>query len=367
MKVAILGGGACGLVLANILEQNQIEYEVFEKSLVGRKILSSGNGKANIANLNVTLDSYNQRFGYELVKEYQDRLFQFFKSIHLLTKKDEEGRIYPYSESSLSVLNCLLKNKLKLVENFAVTSITKINHKYYINSVRGPFDLVVLATGSMASFLPKKQDGFYSYLDTIHLPIRKPTPSLVGFQLDCDFKKIAGVRVKCRASLLKDEQRIHQELGEVILKTDGISGICILNLSSKYARLKDKSNCFISLDLLPDVHPFEEGYSDLEGILHPKLVNYFKEHHLNLDQVHHFKFLIKDVYDFEFAQVVSGGVPLDEINPNLTLKQDSNFYIGGELLDVDGMCGGYNLMFAFACGLKIGEEICNIKSNRLKS
>ena len=359
MKVAIIGGGACGLVLANVLQDNQIEYEIFEKSLVGRKILASGNGKANLANLNIFPSAYNTLFGYKLVKNYQTRLFDFFKSIHLLTKHDEEGRIYPYSESSLTVLNCLLKKQLKIVENFPVQSITMVNHKYYINNVRGPFDYIVLATGSMASFIPKKQEGFYSYLDSMHLPVQKPIPSLVGFQLDCDFKRLSGVRVKCMATLMRQDEVIYQESGEVILKADGISGICILNLSSMYARLKDKTNCFISLDLVPNLKI--ENVEDLGGILHPKLVEYFKNETDVLEKIHNFKFKIKNVYDFEFAQVVSGGVPIEEVNENLTLKGNPHILIGGELLDVDGICGGYNLMFAFCCGLKIGDYLCSIK------
>ncbi|MDE6655377.1 MAG: NAD(P)/FAD-dependent oxidoreductase [Anaeroplasmataceae bacterium] len=179
MKVAIIGGGACGLMLANILEKNHISYEIFEKSLIGRKLLASGNGKANIGNINIDEKKYNHPFGYTLVKNYQAKLIEFWKEIGLYTKTDEEGRIYPYSESSLSVLECLMKKPLHIVENFPITSIHKLNQKYYLNEVRGPFDYVVITVGSIASFIPKKQQGFYDFLSSLNLKINSPTPSLV--------------------------------------------------------------------------------------------------------------------------------------------------------------------------------------------
>ncbi|MDE7263970.1 MAG: NAD(P)/FAD-dependent oxidoreductase [Anaeroplasmataceae bacterium] len=363
MKVAIIGGGACGLMLANILERQGISYELFEKSLVGRKILASGNGKANIGNINLTEEKYNHPFAYHLVKKYQNQLFQFWKDIGLYTKIDEEGRIYPISESSLSVLECLLKRPLHIVENFPVTSIHKLNQAYYLNEVRGPFDYVVLATGSIASFIPKKQAGFYSFLDSFGLNQSKIRPSLVGFKLSCDFKRLNGVRVKCVASLYQRKKLLYQETGEAILKVDGISGICIMNLSSIYARLKDKTDCELSLDLIPNISPVLVTHKDLIGLLHPKLVDYMNPYSIQQveELLHHFSFPIEGVYDFEFAQVVSGGIALEEITEQMNLSKAPNVYVGGELLDIDGMCGGYNLMFAFCSALKIGEELCNIK------
>ncbi len=363
MKVAIVGGGACGLALARILEEENIDYDIFEKSLCGRKLLASGNGKANLGNMNLSQDMYNAQFGYELVTKYHQKLLDFFKRIGLYIKVDKEGRIYPYSESSLSVLQCLMKRPLHRIENYPIQTICKINEKFYLNDVRGPYDYLVLASGSMASFIKKKQENFNSYLTGLQLKMKPTMPSLVGFKLDCDFKRLNGVRIKCVASLVQNQKKIYSEAGEVIFKIDGISGICILNLSSIYARLENKSHCTISLDLIPDLNLTDPTYDDLTGILHPKLVEYFMtvpKEKLQ-DMLHNFSFQIIGVYDYEFAQVVSGGIDLSEIKPTLQLKKDKHIFVGGEILDIDGMCGGYNLMFAFSCALKIGEELCNIK------
>ncbi len=363
MKVAIIGGGALGLTLANILEDNNIDYELFEKSLIARKLLASGNGRANIGNINITEDKYNNSFGYDLVFKHKENIFNFWKKIGLHIKIDEEGRIYPYCENSLSVLHCLTKKKLKIIENFNITSISKLNNKYYLNDVRGPFDYVIIAIGSIASFTPKKQTSFYNIINGLDIKINEISPALVGFKLNCDFKRVNGVRIKCLASLLQNDNIIYQENGEVILKNDGISGICIMNLSNIYSCLKNKNNCKISLDLLPNIDIKINKYDDLISLLNPKLIEYMSKYNINEINklIHNFNFSIVDVYDYEFSQVVNGGVSIDEINSNLSLKNDEHIYIGGELLDVCGMCGGYNLMFAFASALEIGESICNIK------
>ncbi len=363
MRVAIIGGGACGLLLANLLEEAKVSYELFEKSLIGRKILASGNGKANIGNIHLEPNQYNQPLGYELVSKYKDKLNAFWKRCGLYTKQDEEGRIYPLSESSLSVLQCLLRKNLHIVENYPITRITRMNQKFYLNEVRGPFDYVVLATGSIASFLPKKQQGFYDFLNGLDVQMTPLVPSLVGFKLVGNLKRLQGVRIKCNAKLIQKNTILYQESGEVIFKNDGISGICVLNLSSYYGRFKDKRDCRISLDLLPGMEVEVESHEALTGLLHPKLCDYLKD--IPIQQInslfHDFSFPIAGLYDFEFAQVASGGIALEEINDDFSLKKNPHIYVGGELLDIDGVCGGYNLMFAFCSALKIGEELCNIK------
>lgn len=363
MKIGIIGGGACGLVLANILEENNIKYELFERNLVGRKILASGNGKANIANRNIKKDSYNNDLGYLVSSKYQEKLFAFFDKLNLFIKSDSEGRIYPYSESSSTVLNCLLKRKLNIVENVPIHKIDKISGKYYLNDVRGPFDYLVLATGSFASFIKKKQEGFFNFLNNLDINLTKIYPSLVGFKVKEDIKRLNGVRLKAKVSLFQGTKLVYEEKGELIFKVDGISGICVMNLSSYYARLNDKSNCSINIDLASDINNKINSIDELEGLLNPKLADYIKMSRISdIDYfIHNFNLSIIGVYDYEFAQVLSGGIDISCVDKDLRLVKEPNIFVGGELLDVDGICGGYNLMFAFCSGLLIGEKICNIK------
>ena len=134
MKIGIIGAGALGLMLATLLEKEKIEYEIYNKGKIGRKILASGNGKCNISNQNIIDEAYfNNPYAINLVKKYQNDLFSYFNELNIYTKTDNEGRMYPLSESSLSVLNILLKhiNQNKIIDA-EITSISKKNDKYQI-------------------------------------------------------------------------------------------------------------------------------------------------------------------------------------------------------------------------------------------
>jgi predicted Rossmann fold flavoprotein len=348
MKVAIIGAGACGLMLANLLNEKKIDYTIFNKGKIGRKILASGNGRCNISNTNLNKNSYNNEFAYKLVNDNINDLFDLFNKLHIYTKSDNEGRLYPLSESSQSVLNILLKNisNDKIID-LEINSINKKNDKYYLNNSYGPFDKIIIAIGSNASYI--KPYNSINIINELNIKFNQFKPSLVGFKTSLKLKEISGVRQKGNVSLYKDDKLIHSEDGEFIFKDDGISGICIMNLSSYYQRLDDRSKTYIKLDLSPN-----NDYKYLDSVLNPKLLNYINKNNINY---HNFIIPIKDVYDFEFAQVSNGGIDISEINNNLSLKKDNNIYVGGEIIDVDGLCGGYNLMFAFTSAIIISKNI----------
>lgn len=350
MRIGIIGAGASGLLLATKLEKLNIDYMLFNKGKIGRKILASGNGKCNISNEMFKAESYHHNpLALNIVSNHQKELFDYFKELHIYTKKDDEGRMYPISESSLSVLNILLKNINKKVIDIEVDSIKKHKDEYYINEGYGPFDKIVICTGSIASY--KRPYNNYDYLSNLGITIKPFSPSLVGFTTNRKIKILSGVRQKAMVHLYQKDKLIHSEYGEVILKDNGISGIVILNMSSYYNHLESKANCYLDIDF-----SYQMDFIDNESILNPKLYEYMNENHI---QIHHFQIPITGLYDFEFAQVCSGGVKIDDINMNLRLKKDSNIFLAGEILDVDGLCGGYNLMFSFCCALEIAKEIKN--------
>ena len=355
MEIAIIGGGACGLLLASILEKNNINYKLFNRGKIGNKILASGNGRCNISNENFIEEAYhNNPLACKIVSENQVYLFEYFKELKIYTKADKEGRMYPISESSQSVLDLILKKINNRIIDTTISNIKNINNKYYLNDTYGPFDRVILAYGSIASYKPP-----YSFLDftkELKLQMVDLKPSLVGFKSSQSFKEISGVRAKALAKLYQNNNLIHEEEGEVIFKDDGISGICILNLSSYYANLKNIDNCYISLDLS---HNME--FDDYTSIINPKLLKYLVKNNIS---IHSFKIQIRSTYDFTVSQVCKGGISISEINDNLSLKKHPNIYVGGECIDADAVCGGYNLMFAFCCAIKIGKELLNEISNR---
>lgn len=352
MKIGIIGAGACGLMLATLLEKEKIEYTIFNDNKVGNKILASGNGRCNISNLYYDDDKYhNNELAKNIVKNNQSKLFEYFNELKIYTKSDNEGRMYPISESSLSVLNILLNNINGNIIDTKISKIIKKDNSYFLDNY-GPFDKVVVAIGSNASY---KNDFKMIDICSLNIMFNEFKPSLVGFKSTLNLKKISGVRAKVNASLISDNNLIYSEAGEVIFKDNGISGICIMNLSSKYNQSSNNKKAYIKLDLSP-----LKDYDNYESILHPKLLNYIMENNIN---IHSFNIPISSCYDIEFAQVCCGGISIKEINNNLTLKKEKNIYCGGEIIDVDGMCGGYNLMFAFTSSLVIYEDIKNEISN----
>ena len=344
--IGIIGAGASGLMLSNKLNMNKIEYQIFERDKAGRKILASGNGRCNLSNANLDIKYYhNNPLSCEIIK-HKDMLLDMFSKLKIYYKEDNEGRMYPISESSSSVLNILLKNVSDKIIYHDVKNIIKKSNGYYLDEY-GPFDDIIIATGSIASFKDNKKPS-YDYLNDLNIKFNEFKPSLVGFKTNLKIKEISGVRTKCNVALYFNDELIHSEDGEVIFKDDGISGICIMNLSSYYNKL-DNKNAYVKINLA------NKDYDDYESVLNPKLLNYVVNNKID---IHNFIIPIKSTYEMEFAQVASGGIDINEINPDFSLKKDKHIYAAGEVIDVDGICGGYNLSFAFISGLIIGEKLC---------
>ena len=344
--IGIIGAGALGLYLGNYLKLNNIDFKIFEANKVGAKILASGNGRCNIGNDNIDLSFYHNPKLTNFIN-YKDKVYKLLNDLGIYTKSDDEGRMYPYSESSLSVLNILTKNIKDNIIYERITKIEKKNNKYYLNNNEG-FDKVVIAVGSTASL--SNIDGFYNILDDLSIKYNKFIPSLVGFKVKENIKSISGVMTNAKVSLYSNNKLVYSETGKVIFKDDGISGICIMNLSSFYQRLDNKNNAYIRVDFYPEL----KDKLELEGLFNPKLYQYIIKHNIN---IHDFRLNIKDTYGLKFAQVGIGGISLSELNSDLSLKKDMNIYAGGEVIDIDGLCGGYNLYHAFASAYIIGESI----------
>lgn len=362
-SVAIIGAGACGLVLANLLSE---EYNVtlFEKNnKLGKKILASGNGKCNFTNTGDYKNKYNNAFANIIVDKFNNNIIrEYFSLLGLAYRVDEENRAYPLSESSNSVLD-VLKKGLKNVRILLDSKVYKIESNddkvdVYYNDNLESFDYLVCCSGSSASNLGSEHA--YLYLKDYGVKITNLNPSLTPLFVKEDLKSISGVRVKCLVNLYKNEKLIYQEKGEVLFKDNSLSGIVIYNMSSMINR--DISASYkISLDLISDIYNDIEMNS-LVGVLHPKLVEYVTQNKIN--DIKNVEFNIIG-FDKEInAQVISGGVDIDEVNEDLSLKRAPNIYVGGELLDCDGMCGGYNLQFAFSCAFMINESLKNKKTIR---
>lgn len=362
MKIGIIGGGAAGSYLAiRIKELNpSFEVTIIERNdKLMKKIAVTGSGRCNYANLGDLKNKYhNDDFANAIINNLkpQELIANFERyGIHP-TRIDD--LVYPITLSAQTVV--LMLNKR--IEELGIVSC--LNEKVLDYSFNGKnfqvntdkqvhvFDRLVFTSGGKAYPQLGTDGSLFDVLRQHQYQIETLSPSLSPIKTKENTKKISGQRAKCLVSLLNKEKQIYQEEGEVLFKDDGISGIVILNMSQKINMLFDKSNIKIVLDLAPlkkGIKP--EQYSEY---VHPKIASYLIDNHLDINKV---VFTFKNFYDYNIAEVSHGGVSIKEVNDSLESNKEKGLYFAGEILDVDGMCGGFNLMFAFASAETIAKAL----------
>lgn len=403
-KVAIIGGGAAGLVTAINAAGKDIEVFLFDKnSNFGKKILATGNGHCNYWNEDISLEHYHSS-EEEMLKNYfaklpKDEVVPFFENLGIVAKV-KNGYYYPYSNQASSVRSLLVKEASKKGVIFCldttVLDIYKEGLKFVVKSKDGLeyFDQVVIATGSKASFKTGSTGDGYLFAERFGHTVETVLPALVQVETSGSYlKKWAGVRTSAIVSLYEDNEFIKSEVGEIQLTDYGVSGICIFNLSHIIAKgLKNKKKEKLEICFLPFLAMKDEkflknwllererkldGYlvtEFLEGILPYPLIltlltcafipknqvwgDLLETEKMKLfDMIMHFEVEATGVKDFLQAQVCSGGVKLSEVSSSLESKKVRGLYFVGEVLDVDGDCGGYNLGFAWMSGILVGKTI----------
>ena len=369
MKIIIIGGGASGIVAAINYKRNHSSDDVLVIEQLAsplKKLLASGNGKCNLGNSNINYSLYNNpEFAKSIIDGYDYK--KFFSSISIETKTYGD-LAYPVSESAVSVKEALLNSAKNLgisikTEEKLVDYSLKDKIEVITNKGKYLADKLYFAGGLKSS--PKLgSDG--SVLDILinhNYKMKNPQPGLSPLYTKEKTKLVDGIRVKAVVSLFENNKLIHKEDGEVLFKEHGLSGIVIFNTMSLISRSIEKDH-IISLDLLPD---FDEKYLKkyrnshkfsefLLAFLNPKISSYLKDRFNNEDAIFKslkdLRFTFDKSYGFDFSQVSVGGILVSEVDENLMSKKEKNVYIIGELLDIDGPCGGYNLTWAFASAIK---------------
>ncbi len=369
MEIAVIGGGASALMLSNVCQENVTIF--CDKEKLGKKILLTGNGKCNLTNNSYTKDCYNQDIQKYLDKFDYDDTLKFFYHLGLLTYSDENGRVYPVSNTATSVVDVLTYNligrDIDVKLNYHVQKIEKRGDKFIIDDVFY-FDKVAICAGSSNELL-----------DAMNIEYKPFVPSLVALKTTQDTKRLSGIRLSDVVVSINNKY----ELGEVLFKDNGLSGICIFNLSSYLAR-RNNFKQSLCIDLLPyfEVKDLEDVFFGrlnrnypsmilfLQGIFHKEINKYLlKESKINEEEKpnkNNIKKLIKNIKSLKFDiistydnnQVKSGGIRLDDLDENLQHKKIKGLYFAGEICDVDGICGGYNLQWAWTSGKIVGENIC---------
>lgn len=402
MKIVIIGGGISGIITSINAKSDNNEVIILERNKEPlKKILLTGNGRCNYYNDNQSIDNYHSTnkevLEQILTIENINKVLDFYNKLGIIPKI-KNGYYYPRSNQAVTIKNALLEKvkekNIKIITDAYVNEIKKEKDKFIIkyNDEEIICDKVVISTGS-SSYPKTGSDGNgYSLLEKYHTII-KPLPALVPLIVkNKELKQLSGVRCDAILELFEDDQYISKEEGELQITDDGISGICTFNLSSKISRgLEDGKKEVIKINFVPFIttlispwlDDFSKNHQDknisslLEGFLNTKIVKiilkvsnineskYYKdlsnEEKIKLiNTLRHYKVEIIGTKGFDSSQTVSGGVSLDEINPKtLESKKCKNLYITGELLDIDGICGGYNITVASLTAILVGESIKN--------
>ena len=394
----IIGGCASGLATAVNAHRLYpgLEIAVIEKlPRAGKKILATGNGRCNLSNINASADDYtNGGFAKTALEKYSvEKTLDFFSSLGLKTYTDGEGRIYPASNTAASVVDAFRFNLdgVELITDTAVTDVKKQNGGFILN---GEYycDKLIIATGGKASPSQGSDGSGYALAKALGHTVTNLCPALVPLTADASVTKpLKGIRIhKAGISLEKNGKAIGSSDGELLFTDGGISGIAAMELASAFEKSKEKgADIFAVIDLAPDMSKDEIcGYitslcrenrrdsdSLLTGIIpkaagiavlkksgvysSEKVVKDLNEKEIEnvSENLKQFRIKVSGTRGFDCAQVTSGGVRTDEINP-VTMESlvCENLFFAGEIIDVDGVCcGGYNLQWAWSSGLTAGE------------
>ena len=396
--VLVIGGGVSGILAAITSARKGEDTVILEKAdTLGKKLLATGNGRCNLMNLAEPIFYGNPEFartvlGMAPVQELTD----FWHSIGLFLRFDPDGRGYPCTFQASTVLDVLKtelrRNKVRIyLSRRAKALIKNRDNTFCIEDQSGEkftARRVIVSTGGMAQPRLGGNDDAWEWLRKIGHSFIPPVPALTPLITDKkSISGLAGIRVKCQITLFAEGAEIHRERGELLFTENGISGICVMQC----ARFVRGEHCEARICLFPDLFDEQSLFCELrkrqlrnpdgpptellQGLCAPH-ISYavckqaglsVKEENtgdlteLQLRQIVttalNYRVQILRREGFERAQVMAGGLDCREINPsNMESYLSPGLHVTGELLDVDGDCGGFNLMFACMSGLRAGDN-----------
>ena len=403
VDVIVIGAGASGLVTAIVSARRGKKVLILEKNKkVGKKLLATGNGKCNITNQRPTLERFyskNPKFIREVFEGYgYQSIKQFFKSIGLELIEAKEGKVFPMSLQASSVVELLVAEceelGIKIRCEIEVQEVKKRANFYETVHNKGleKSKTLVIATGHLSAPQLGGVDMGVRFAKKLGHTIIKPFPTLV--QLTSPMKKLermAGVKVESRVTLKTKENKIITKQGDVLFTSYGISGLAILDISRfVMIELLSKKSVLLTVDLMPKMSheqllalmrkslikkSSKPLTTWLQGFINKKLILpileplklqdetvgtiFSKIQNLEaiVSEIKNFTFEVNGSKGYKGAEVATGGVDTKEVNPNtMESKRHKGLYFTGEVLDVDGDRGGFNLHFAWVCGLRAGEN-----------
>ena len=396
MVIGIIGGGASGMAAALAAAENK-ENQVLlleRQARVGRKLQATGNGRCNLSNLHALEGGYHGEEAafskYALSQYGPEETLRWFRGLGLYTVAEESGRVYPYSDQANSVVDVLRfaleRENIRVKLGFEVEKVKKTGNSFSVSSKEETLecDRLIIACGGLAgSKLGGTMSG-YKLLRSLGHKCTKLRPTLV--QLKSSWGGVAGlkgVRANCHAAIYRDGQLHSQSAGELQFTEYGLSGPVIFEISRDACQGRGDWSC--RLDFLPDLDE-DTLYALLlcrkntkllvsellTGILHNRLgrvitqevgisgyvpISQLEEQELRqvCRAVKCFNVALTEPMGMDSAQVTAGGIVTAEFNDKtMESRLVPGLYACGEVLDIDGDCGGYNLQWAWSSGRLAG-------------
>ncbi|CCQ98230.1 conserved hypothetical protein [[Clostridium] ultunense Esp] len=401
-KVLVVGGGASGMIAGIFARNYGADVTILERNnRIGKKILATGNGRCNYTNVNLSIENYhgnNPKFAYSCLSKFGvDKTLDFFEQLGITPAIEDNGKVFPLSYQSSSVLDVLRfeleELGVEVITDGFVVDIKK-DKRFVLTLEDGRKvygDRVILATGGNAAPNTGSDGNGYTLAENMGHSIAEIFPGLVQLKLEGNiFKQVDGVKFVGTVGLYNGNQLIKEDSGDILFTNYGISGPPILQLSRTALKcLKDNKDVELKVSIIHRKTE-EELYNyliyrfgfmakktieiGLIGLINKRLIlpilkelgiNKNKQiAHLSNDEVSRlskiltdWRFKISGSKSFKDAQVTAGGVDTDEIDSStMESKLVKGLYFAGEIVDIDGDCGGFNLQWAWSSGYVAGRN-----------
>ena len=402
--VIVVGGGAAGMMAAISARRLGAKVTILERNpRVGKKILATGNGRCNFTNINMDIHYYsgrNPKFAFSPLANFSaDDAIQFFEKLGIAHKVEGLGKVFPMSDQASSILDVLLYELKQLgvtiICDAYVEKIIKEEDLFIVGLDSGKEyrgDRVILATGGKAMPSSGSDGNGYNLAKGLGHKIIDIFPALVQLMLEGPhFKRINGVKFVGTAELIYNNKSIDKDRGDILFTNYGVSGPPILQISRKAGELLNRDqDIYLKVSVIDNMsrealrelmeRRFQVGAKkpidfSLVGLINKRLIPVVlleagikdlrtpvahlsaKEKEGIIDILTDWRFKIRGTKSWPSAQVTAGGVDTEEIDQStMESKLVQGLYFAGEIIDIDGKCGGYNLQWAWSSGFIAGQN-----------
>ncbi len=403
-RVIVIGGGAAGIMAAISAKRQGADVIILERNpRIGKKILATGNGRCNFTNINTDISYYNgnnPKFAYSTLAQFDNyATINFFEKLGIAHKVEDFGKVFPMSDQASSVLDVLLYelNELgvDIICNAYVKDVKKEDKRFRVELNDSPpiyGDSLIIATGGKAMPSTGSDGNGFELARRLGHSITDIFPALVQLKLEGSFfNQIQGVKFIGTAEVLHGNKSVAKDRGDILFANYGVSGPPILQISRKAGELLQRGKKTILKITIMDTMSEEELRHlmvgrfknsvkksvefSLVGLINKRLIPVLlreagikdlnkpvaelssREQEKIIHILTDWRFNIRGTRSWPSAQVTAGGINTDEIDPStLESKLVEGLFFAGEIIDIDGLCGGFNLQWAWSSGFVAGQN-----------